>query len=126
MAKEKRESIEIDTKTSSTVKHIEFNGKRYPVDSHGFLTNSAKWDDNWVTHVQKEEDIENFTKEHTRLWQKVKAHHEKIGLIPSASRWEKETGFLLEKTYQLFADGPRGVCKMVGVSREEFNIGFFR
>ncbi|MGL4209182.1 MAG: TusE/DsrC/DsvC family sulfur relay protein [Candidatus Adiutrix sp.] len=100
-----------------TVAH---QGKIFPVNDEGFLTDTTLWGPEWVDHIRLEEDIDEITEDHEIVMKMLQDYHRENGLAPMVRILAKVTGFKLKYIYELFPSGPgKGACKMAGLPKPE-------
>lgn len=99
---------------------IEHNGKEFPVDDEGFLTDPSLWCQEWVDYIRELEEIDELTEDHYDLMKILREYHEENGRPPKVKEMTKHTGFKLKFIYELYPSGPgKGACKMAGLPKPE-------
>ena len=97
---------------------VEFMGKRFTIDSDGFIDTYDNWCEEWVQWVREDEGIEELTDEHRKVIKVLRQYYEKNGIAPMVRLLKKLTGFELDHIYHLFPSGPaKGACRMAGLSK---------
>ncbi len=97
---------------------IEVNGKQFDIDEDGFLLDFNSYAEEWITHVMKEEGIEELTDEHKLVIDVLQDYYKKNGIAPMVRVLSKLTKFKLKHIYELFPSGPgKGACKMAGLPK---------
>lgn len=94
----------------------EVAGKKVMLDEDCFLQNAEVWDEKIAEWMARElEGIQQMTEEHWKLIKYLREYWESHGSCPPIKMIMRETGFSLEKIYQLFPSGPaHGACKVAG------------
>jgi tRNA 2-thiouridine synthesizing protein E len=97
----------------------EVAGKKVILDEDCFMQNAEDWDEKVAEWLAKEvEGIPQMTEEHWKLLKYLREYWETYGSCPPIKMVTKETGFSLEKIYQLFPSGPaHGACKAAGAPK---------
>jgi TusE/DsrC/DsvC family sulfur relay protein len=77
------------------------------------------WDEKIAEWMARElEGIQQMTEEHWKVVRYLREYWETYGSCPPIKMLLKETGFSLEKIYQLFPSGPaHGACKVAGAPK---------
>jgi len=97
---------------------IELAGKTFEVDEDGFLQNPEQWDDAVAEAFAPTEDIEEMTEEHWKVVRYIRNYYLEFGVAPMIRKLCKESGFKLNKIYELFPSGPaKGACKIAGLPK---------
>jgi tRNA 2-thiouridine synthesizing protein E len=99
---------------------IEHDGVTFSVDDEGFLKDANAWCPQWVEHIQKLEEIDEITEDHTELMELLRAYNKEHGHPPRVKDMTQVTGFKLKYIYELFPSGPgKGACKMAGLIKPD-------
>ena len=97
---------------------LEVNGKQYQVDEDGFLEDPSIWSEDVAKDFAKLESIDELTEEHWKVIHYLRNYYEQFGIAPMVRKLCKETGFKLNKVYELFPSGPaKGACKLAGLPK---------
>ena len=97
---------------------IDVGGQKFDIDEDGFLLDFNSFHENWITHVMKEEGIEELTDEHKLVIDVLQDYYKKNGIAPMVRVLSKLTKFKLKHIYELFPSGPgKGACKMAGLPK---------
>jgi dissimilatory sulfite reductase related protein len=94
-------------------------GKEFEVDEDGFIQNPDLWDEAVAAELAKlEEGIEEMTPDHWKLVHYLRDYYLKFQIAPMVRKLCKETGFSLQKVYEMFPSGPaKGACKIAGLPK---------
>lgn len=88
------------------------------VDEDGFIQEPDKWDEEVAKALAVSEGVEDMTDEHWHLVNYLRDYYLKFGVAPMIRKLCKETGFKLNKVYELFPSGPaKGACKVAGLPK---------
>lgn len=97
---------------------LNVNGVMIPLDEDGFLEDSDLWNEEVAKALALTEDVEELTEEHWLLINYLRDYYQKFGVAPMIRKLCKETGFNLNKIYELFPGGPaKGACKVAGLMK---------
>ncbi len=97
---------------------IEVGGAKFDIDEDGFLLDFNSFQKEWISHVMKEEGIEELTDEHQLVIDVLQDYYKKNGIAPMVRVLSKLTKFKLKHIYELFPSGPgKGACKMAGLPK---------
>ncbi|MEM1584194.1 MAG: TusE/DsrC/DsvC family sulfur relay protein [Nitrososphaerota archaeon] len=99
--------------------HVEFKGQKLEVDEDGFLQEPEKWSPEVAEFFAKHfEGVEKLTDEHWKVINYLREYWQKYGVAPPIRMLVKQTGFSLQKIYELFPSGPaKGACKVAGLPK---------
>jgi dissimilatory sulfite reductase related protein len=94
-------------------------GKELEVDEDGFIQNTELWDESVAAELAKtEEGIEQMTEDHWKVVRYLRKYYLEFKIAPMIRKLCKETGFPLQKIYDLFPSGPaKGACKVAGLPK---------
>ena len=94
-------------------------GKEFELDEDGFIQNPDLWDEAVAAELAKvEEGIDELTPDHWKLVHYLRNYYLKFQIAPMVRKLCKETGFSLQKVYELFPSGPaKGACKVAGLPK---------
>ena len=97
---------------------FEVNGKQYDVDEDGFLVDPSVWSEDTAKDFSTTEGVEELTEEHWKVIKYLRDYYLQYGIAPMIRKLCKETGFKLNKIYDLFPSGPaKGACKLAGLPK---------
>jgi tRNA 2-thiouridine synthesizing protein E len=97
---------------------FEIEGRSYEVDEDGFLQNPEIWDRNVAKDFATTEDIGDLSDDHWKVIDYLRNYYLKFGVAPMVRKVCKETGFNLNRIYELFPSGPaKGACKLAGLPK---------
>lgn len=92
--------------------------KSLEIDEDGFIQNPEEWDKDVAVALAKTEGVEEMTDEHWHLVNYLHEYYKKFGVAPMIRKLCKESGFKLNKVYELFPSGPaKGACKVAGLPK---------
>jgi tRNA 2-thiouridine synthesizing protein E len=102
-----------------TMASIVLAGKELELDEDGFIQAPELWDEEVARELaRKEEDIEELTADHWKVVHYLRNYYLEFKIAPMIRKLCKETGFPLQKIYQLFPSGPaKGACKVAGLPK---------
>ena len=94
-------------------------GKEFEVDEDGFIQSTELWDEAVAAELaKKEEGIEQMTDDHWKVVRYLRKYFLEFRIAPMIRKLCKETGFQLQKIYDLFPSGPaKGACKVAGLPK---------
>jgi TusE/DsrC/DsvC family sulfur relay protein len=96
----------------------QLGGKNLEIDEDGFIQDPNAWDENVAADLAKTEGVEKLTDEHWKLVNYLRNYYLEFGIAPMIRKLCKETGFKLNKVYELFPSGPaKGACKVAGLPK---------
>ena len=97
---------------------FEVDGRAYDVDEDGFLQEPERWNEDVAKDFARTEAIDALTEEHWKMINYIRNYYLQFGIAPMVRKLCKETGFSLNKVYQLFPSGPaKGACKLAGLPK---------
>jgi tRNA 2-thiouridine synthesizing protein E len=97
---------------------LEVNGKVIELDEDGFLVDPDVWSEELAVALAKMEEVEELTEEHWQLIRYLQDYFKQFGIAPMVRKLCKDTGFPLNKVYELFPTGPaKGACKVAGLPK---------
>jgi len=89
-------------------------------DDKGYLRDFNAWDREIAETIAAEEGIEALTNDHWRVIDFLRRYQGEHGVAPMIRVLCKETGFSLQKIYELFSNGPaKGACRVAGLPRPD-------
>lgn len=105
-------------KEEMEIEEVVHKGKRFAVDSHGFLLHIEDWSKEWVDYVREQEGIHMLTPGHEKIVTFIRKYYAKNKIAPMVRVLSKQTGFKLKDIYEMFPSGPgRGACRMAGLPK---------
>jgi tRNA 2-thiouridine synthesizing protein E len=88
------------------------------VDEDGFMAEPDKWNEMVAAAIATTEGVEGLSEEHWKVVNYLRDYYLKFGVAPMIRKLCKETGFKLNKIYELFPSGPaKGACKVAGLPK---------
>jgi TusE/DsrC/DsvC family sulfur relay protein len=88
------------------------------VDEDGFMQEPEKWNETVAAAIATTEGVEGLSEEHWKVVNYLRDYYLKFGVAPMIRKLCKETGFKLNKIYELFPSGPaKGACKVAGLPK---------
>ena len=89
------------------------------VDEDGFMSEPDKWNETVAAAIATTEGVDaGLTEEHWKVVNYLRDYYLKFGVAPMIRKLCKETGFKLNKIYELFPSGPaKGACKVAGLPK---------
>jgi tRNA 2-thiouridine synthesizing protein E len=98
--------------------NLELNGKTYVVDEDGFIEDPGIWNEDVAKDFASIEGIEALTEDHWKIINYLRDYYLKFGIAPMIRKLCKETGYPLNRIYELFPSGPaKGACKLAGLPK---------
>ena len=88
------------------------------VDEDGFMAEPDKWNETVAAALASTEGVEALSEEHWKVVNYLRDYYLKFGVAPMIRKLCQETGFKLNKIYELFPSGPaKGACKVAGLPK---------
>ena len=88
------------------------------VDEDGFMAAPENWNEMVAAALASTEGVEDLSEEHWKVVNYLRDYYLKFGVAPMIRKLCKETGFKLNKIYELFPSGPaKGACKVAGLPK---------
>ena len=88
------------------------------VDEDGFIQEPDKWNEDVAKALAQTEGVEEMTEDHWKVVNYLRNYYLEYGVAPMIRKLCKETGFKLNKIYELFPSGPaKGACKVAGLPK---------
>ena len=89
------------------------------VDEDGFMSQPENWNETVAVAIATTEGVEEgLTEEHWKVVNYLRDYYTNFGVAPMIRKLCKETGFKLNKIYELFPSGPaKGACKVAGLPK---------
>ena len=96
----------------------ELGGKQIEVDEDGFIQDPAAWDEGVAADLAKTEGVADMTDDHWKVVNYLREYYLEYNMAPMIRKLCKQTGFKLDKIYELFPSGPaKGACKAAGLPK---------
>jgi len=98
---------------------VVYAGKEMEVDEDGFIQDPDLWNEQVARELaKKEEGIDLMTDEHWKVVHYLRNYYLEFKIAPMIRKLCKQTGFPLQKIYELFPSGPaKGACKVAGLPK---------
>ena len=97
---------------------ITISDKDYEIDEDGFIQDPSVWSEIVAHGLAKTEGVEELTDEHWVVIKYLRDYYLQFNIAPMIRKLCKETGFKLNKIYELFPSGPaKGACKVAGLPK---------
>ena len=94
--------------------------QRIELDDKGYLTDFEDWTRKTAEVLASTEGIEALTSDHWLVIDFLRRYQGEHGVAPMIRVLCKETGFSLQKIYELFSNGPaKGACRVAGLPRPD-------
>lgn len=88
------------------------------LDEDGFLTEPSLWNEEVAKALALTEDISELTEEHWKVINYLREYFDDNNVAPMVRKVVKDTGYSLNKIYELFPSGPaKGACKIAGLPK---------
>ena len=88
------------------------------LDVDGFLKEPDRWSGPVAEALAKSSGIDELTDEHWNLINFIRDYWLKYGVAPTIRTFCRETGYAIEKIYDLFPAGPaKDVCRIAGLPK---------
>ncbi len=88
------------------------------LDEDGFIQEPELWNQDVAVALAKTEGVDTMGEEHWKLVNYLRDYYLKYGVAPMIRKLCKDTGFKLNKVYELFPSGPaKGACKVAGLPK---------
>jgi tRNA 2-thiouridine synthesizing protein E len=84
------------------------------VDSEGFLTNAAQWNEQIAHALAVENGVPELTDRHWLVVRFMRERYLATGSAPSIRALGKESGVPVKELYQLFPKGPAKLAAKIG------------
>lgn len=99
---------------------VTHGGTRVEVDDKGYLVDFTAWNEEIAAALAIDEGIDPMTDDHWCLITFLRGYQTEHGRAPMIRLLCRETGFSLQKIYDLFENGPaRGACRVAGLPRPD-------
>lgn len=93
-------------------------GVEIEIDEDGFIQTPDLWNEAVAKDLAKTEHVEEMTDEHWKVVNMLRNYYLQFSVAPMVRKVCKETGFTLQKIYELFPSGPaKGACKVAGLPK---------
>ena len=88
------------------------------LDEDGFLTEPTLWNEEVAKALALTEGISELTEEHWKVINYLREYFDDNNVAPMVRKVVKDTGYNLNKIYELFPSGPaKGACKIAGLPK---------
>ena len=103
-----------------------YKGKKYQVDSGGFLINGEQWDENFAEGMAKNLKMsEGLNEKHWNVVRYIRKSFQQNGKCPLVYETCRENNLSLESLKRLFPTGYlRGACKLSGLTYKESYVQY--
>lgn len=92
--------------------------QKFDVDEDGFLQEPGRWNKDVAAALAKVEGVQELTAEHWKVVEYLRSYYLEFQVAPMIRKLCKDTGFKLNKIYELFPSGPaKGACKVAGLPK---------
>lgn len=92
--------------------------QKFDVDEDGFLQEPQRWNKDVAAALAKVEGVQELTDEHWKVVEYLRNYYLEFQVAPMIRKLCKDTGFKLNKIYELFPSGPaKGACKVAGLPK---------
>jgi len=99
---------------------IDVNNIAIELDEKGYLTDSNAWTRDCAARLAALDGLPELTADHWQLIEYLRAFQAAHGTAPMIRVLCRETGFSLQKIYDLFPAGPaKGACRVAGLPRPD-------
>ena len=93
-------------------------GAEIEIDEDGFIQEPSVWNEDIARDLAKTEGVDELTDEHWVVVNMLRKYYLEFNVAPMIRKLCKETGFKLNKIYELFPSGPaKGACKVAGLPK---------
>jgi tRNA 2-thiouridine synthesizing protein E len=89
-------------------------GTAVDVDSEGFLTDPAQWNEQIAAEIARTNGIDPLTDRHWQVVRFMRETYLKTGSAPSIRSLGKTSGVPIKELYQLFPKGPAKLAAKIG------------
>ncbi|MCL5270255.1 MAG: TusE/DsrC/DsvC family sulfur relay protein [bacterium] len=97
---------------------VALGGMEVEIDEDGFIQDPSIWSEAVARDLAKTEGVEELTPDHWKVVNMLRNYYMEFSVAPMIRKLCKETGFPLNKIYQLFPSGPaKGACKVAGLPK---------
>ena len=98
---------------------VDYKGTPLEVDEDGFIADPSIWDEDVARFLARtSEEIDNLPDEHWKVIHYLNNYYKQFGVAPMIRKLCKETGFVIDRIYELFPSGPaKGACKIAGLPK---------
>lgn len=88
------------------------------IDEDGFIQDPDAWDEDVANALAQTEGVDSMGDDHWKLVNYIRNYYKEFGSAPMIRKLCKETGFKLNKIYEMFPSGPaKGACKVAGLPK---------
>ena len=100
------------------MEQIELGGKQVEIDEDGFIQDPDAWDEAVAKSLAETEGVDAMTDDHWKVVNYLREYYLEYNMAPMIRKLCKESGFKLNKIYELFPSGPaKGACKLAGLPK---------
>ena len=97
---------------------LTLNGHDYIVDEDGFLEDPGVWNEEGATDFAGTEGVDELTEDPWKVINYIRNYYLEFGIAPMIRKLCKESGYKLNRIYELFPSGPaKGACKLAGLPK---------
>jgi tRNA 2-thiouridine synthesizing protein E len=98
---------------------IEYKGQQIEVDEDGFIADPSLWNEDLARFLaETQEGITELTEDHWKVIHYLNKYYKDFGIAPMIRKLCKDTGYDLQRIYELFPSGPaKGACKIAGLPK---------
>lgn len=90
------------------------------LDDRGYLKNAGDWSRELAPLLAARDGVRHLTAEHWRVIDVLRDHHRERGAQPMIRELCRQTGFSLQRLYELFPKGPgQDACRVAGLPRPD-------
>ncbi|MBU2500833.1 TusE/DsrC/DsvC family sulfur relay protein [bacterium] len=90
------------------------------MDDKGYLVDGQEWSPALAQALAEADGLGGLTADHWKIIDFLRKFHGAQGAAPMIRVLCRETGFSLQRIYDLFPDGPaRGACRIAGLPRPD-------
>ena len=99
---------------------FESGNLRIDLDEKGYLVREQDWTREVAVALAQADELGPLTADHWRIIDFLRGFQAARGAAPMIRVLCKETGFSLQKIYDLFPEGPaKGACRIAGLPRPD-------
>ena len=97
---------------------VTLGGIELDIDEDGFIQEPSLWNEGVAKDLAKTEGVEELTEDHWKVVNVLRAYYLEFSVAPMIRKLCKESGFKLNRIYELFPSGPaKGACKIAGLPK---------
>lgn len=88
------------------------------IDEDGFIQDPNEWTEEVAAALAVTEGVDDLTEDHWKIVNYIRGYYKEFGVAPMIRKLCKDTGYKLNKIYELFPSGPaKGACKVAGLPK---------